>query len=62
MGIVGQDLDALDVPVALRAHEPDDTGWTQIDEWAGPTIPPSSMDAYEARLTAADLHRIASAV
>ncbi len=55
-------LDALDVPVELRAPDPDDTTWTQINEWASPTVPPSSMDAYDARLTPADLHRIASKV
>ena len=53
-------LDALEVPVELRSGDPDDTTWTKINEWASPTIPPSSMDAYAAQLTAADLHRIAS--
>lgn len=53
-------LDALDVPAELRHLDPDDTTWAQINEWASPTAPHSLMDAYEARLTAADLHRIAS--
>lgn len=55
-------LDALDVPVELQPPDPDDTAWTQINVWASPMVAPSSMDAYEARLTAADLHRIASKV
>lgn len=55
-------LDALDVPVELRSDDPDDTTFTKMFEWASPTVPPSLMDAYEARLTAADLHRIASKV
>lgn len=53
-------LDALDVPAELRYRDPDDTAWAKINEWASPTVPPALMDAYEARLTAADLHRIAS--
>ncbi len=43
-------LDALDVPVELRSQDPDDTMFTQMLNWASPTVPPSLMDAYEADL------------
>lgn len=53
-------LDALDVPKKLRTNDLDETAFTQIVEWASPTVPSSLISPYEARLTAADLHRIAS--
>lgn len=40
----------------------DETAFTRIPEWAGPTVRSSSTSPYEARLTADGLHRIASTV
>lgn len=53
-------LDVLGVPEELRAHDPDDDVLAQINEWASPTVPSSLVSSYGARLTAVDLHRIAS--
>lgn len=53
-------LDALGLPEEFQAQDPDDTAFARFYEWASPTVPSSLGDPYECRLTAADLHRIAS--
>jgi hypothetical protein len=53
-------LDALELPDYLRSDDPDERAFAQILSWASPTITGSISDPYEARLTAAGVHRIAA--
>jgi len=55
-------LNALELPEYLRSDHPDDETFAQILEWASPTVLRSMSDPYEARLTPADVHRIAADV
>jgi hypothetical protein len=45
-------LDAIGLPLALRAKSPDDDTWLAIGRWADPARPGSSDDPYSAALDA----------